>query len=127
MNTKNLHEKIRMFRRLRGFTQEDLAEKLGVSYQQVQKYENGETQLTIERIREISFALNIPVEELLSAELYDRSDRSDGYAAVSEHLYRLTKDESEYLKLFRKIRNKRIREALIKLLKGMVEEEQKDD
>jgi transcriptional regulator with XRE-family HTH domain len=127
MNTKNVGDTIRALRKLRGFTQEDLAEKLGVSYQQVQKYENGETQLTIDRIHRIASALDVPVEELLSSTPEGLYEYLKPYEGSAERVYRLTRDESEFLKLFRKLKNPKMKDGLIKLLKGMIEEERKED
>lgn len=48
---------IRNHRIALGLTQEQLAEKLGVSYQQVQRYENGATTLNVENLQLIAHAL----------------------------------------------------------------------
>ncbi|MBD0392114.1 helix-turn-helix transcriptional regulator [Wolbachia endosymbiont of Pentalonia nigronervosa] len=42
-------KKIRQFRLTRGFTQSELAEKIGISYQQIQKYENGTNHISIKQ------------------------------------------------------------------------------
>ena len=42
-------------------TQEWLAEFLGVSYQQVQRYENGTSMINVEAIQKIAVALSVPV------------------------------------------------------------------
>jgi transcriptional regulator with XRE-family HTH domain len=39
-----------------------LAEKLGVSYQQLQKYEKGQTRITASRLYEIARTLSVPVQ-----------------------------------------------------------------
>jgi transcriptional regulator with XRE-family HTH domain len=44
-----------------GYSQEWLAEFLDVSYQQVQRYENGISMINVETIQKISEALSIPV------------------------------------------------------------------
>ncbi len=42
-------------------SQECLAEILELSYQQVQRYENGRNKISVERIQEIANALTVPV------------------------------------------------------------------
>ena len=43
--------KIRIFRTHRGLSQSNLAEKIGVAFQQVQKYENGANRVGASRLR----------------------------------------------------------------------------
>lgn len=52
---------IRKRRKTLGLSQEQLAEKVGVSYQQVQRYENGSSTLNVENVQRIAGALGIPV------------------------------------------------------------------
>ena len=39
-------QQIKRFRKIKRLTQNDLAEKLGVSFQQIQKYENGKNRIS---------------------------------------------------------------------------------
>lgn len=52
---------IRKRRRELGISQERLAEILEVSYQQVQRYENGSNKLNVESIQNVAAALAVPV------------------------------------------------------------------
>jgi transcriptional regulator with XRE-family HTH domain len=58
--------RIRLFRKRRHMTQAQLGDRLGVSFQQVQKYENGKNRVGASRLQMISTALDIPVEQLFS-------------------------------------------------------------
>lgn len=49
-------------------SQDWLAEILGVSYQQVQRYENGKNKLNVENIQIIAEALSVPVTFFFKAE-----------------------------------------------------------
>jgi transcriptional regulator with XRE-family HTH domain len=62
-NAIDLHvsERVRVARVALGLTQELLAEKLGVSYQQVQKYERGTNRVSAGRLYQISQVLNLPL------------------------------------------------------------------
>ena len=53
--------RIRKFRKDRGMSQAQLGEKLGVTFQQVQKYENGKNRVGASRLQMISTALDVPV------------------------------------------------------------------
>jgi transcriptional regulator with XRE-family HTH domain len=56
---------IRAARRQAELTQTDLAVHLGVTYQQVQKYERGTNQMTAGRMCEIAELCGVPPMELL--------------------------------------------------------------
>ena len=53
---------VRVERRKQGITQEGLARVLGLSYGQVNNYENGSNRISVGRLYEISKILKIPVE-----------------------------------------------------------------
>ena len=53
--------RIRMFRKGRKMSQAQLGKKLGVTFQQVQKYENGKNRVGASRLQMISTALDVPV------------------------------------------------------------------
>ena len=50
LNSADLGRMIRNFRQNAGLSQERLAEKIGVTFQQIQKYESGYTTLNIIRL-----------------------------------------------------------------------------
>jgi len=56
--------KVRVFRINRGISQTALAEKLGVTFQQVQKYEKGANRIGASRLSQIATALDISIAEL---------------------------------------------------------------
>ena len=53
--------RLQLRRRELGLSQTELGEKLGVSFQQVQKYEKGRNRVSAGVLYEISKALNVPV------------------------------------------------------------------
>ena len=57
--------KIKQIRELKNFTQEYVATKLNLSIRAYSKIETGETQLTINRLNEISEALGVEPMEIL--------------------------------------------------------------
>jgi transcriptional regulator with XRE-family HTH domain len=63
-NTIDLHvgKRLRRRRRLLGLTQQQLAESVGIRFQQVQKYECGANRITASRLFELSTALSVPVQ-----------------------------------------------------------------
>jgi transcriptional regulator with XRE-family HTH domain len=61
-------EKIRELRKEHGMSQMRLAALVGVSYQQIQKYEKASGSISVERLEQISKAFKIPIGELLPTE-----------------------------------------------------------
>lgn len=63
-NDIDLHvgRRLRHRRRLLGFTQQVLAEQVGIRFQQIQKYECGANRVSASRLFELSEALSVPVQ-----------------------------------------------------------------
>ena len=61
---KRLGERVRTRRLEIGMSQERLAELLGVTFQQVQKYEKGVNRIAASRLLDISGALDMPIAQL---------------------------------------------------------------
>lgn len=59
-------ERVRIRRNALGMTQEQLASALGISYQQVQKYETGTNRISAGRLFEIARALGVDVAHFYS-------------------------------------------------------------
>jgi transcriptional regulator with XRE-family HTH domain len=64
---------VRIRRRTMGISQEALADQCGVSFQQIQKYENGANRISFSRLVQISRALKCRVVDLL--DVLDGPDR----------------------------------------------------
>jgi transcriptional regulator with XRE-family HTH domain len=60
-------ERIRAHRMIRGLTQIALAEKLGLTFQQVQKYEKGINRVGAGRLLELADIFQVPIEALFPA------------------------------------------------------------
>lgn len=58
---KTIGKRIAEVRKMRKLTQEEFANKLELSSQQIQKYEYGETKISITRLFEIAVALDVGV------------------------------------------------------------------
>ena len=56
---------VRLRRRMLGLSQETLAEQCGVSFQQIQKYENGSNRISFSRLVQIAAALQCRVNDLV--------------------------------------------------------------
>jgi len=62
---RSVGERVRARRKELGLSQTKLAEALGVTFQQVQKYENGSNRISASRLVSLAKAINMPVDTLL--------------------------------------------------------------
>lgn len=95
LTSKEIGEAVKRRRKELGISQERLAEILDVSYQQVQRYENGSNKLNVETIQLVAAALGAPVTYF-----FDAADHS--LVAESPAMYQPTEEKS-LLKYFRRI------------------------
>jgi transcriptional regulator with XRE-family HTH domain len=65
---KELGKRIRTLRKLKGFTQESLGEKAGISYKFIGEIERGEVNPSLNSLAQIAKALGIHVSELFPHE-----------------------------------------------------------
>lgn len=95
-SSREIGEKVKMRRKELGISQERLAEVLGVTYQQVQRYENGTNRLNVENIQLIADALSVSVS------YFFENGKTSIVAERPPHY--LPTDESKLLKYFREIK-----------------------
>ncbi|TAN45702.1 MAG: XRE family transcriptional regulator [Nitrospirae bacterium] len=100
-------ERIKKRRKELKISQEELAETLDVTYQQVQRYENGMNKLNVENIQVIAAALSVPATYFF--------EREKARFVAEELMPCNTADESRLLRYFKKIHDKRSRNIVIQL------------
>ena len=126
MVDKKIGKKIRQLRKGWGLSQSELAEKIGISFQQVQKYENGSTRISVMRLQQISEALGVDITSFFEqgGRIPKLSDFALEYTSggkLRETFLPLNKEEVTLIKLFRKTKNRKIREGILKQLRGVIE------
>ncbi len=104
VTSREIGEKVRKRRQTVGLSQERLAEILNVSYQQVQRYENGTNKLNVENLQLIAQALAVPVGYFFQEE-YPQSAAESGPFYESE--------EKSLIRHFRKIDSKAGRRMVV--------------
>ncbi len=125
MTNEEIGKRIRQVRTHQSLSQIELAERVGISFQQIQKYEKGATKISVMRLQQISDALGIHISSFLGEEKTLKiSDFALTYSAGGKQpqvIQSIDREEMAFLTLFRRIRNKKIREGIIKQLRGVVE------
>lgn len=111
---KKIGHAIKMFRKLKGLSQMSLAERIGVSYQQIQKYEKGASALSITRLTQLANALEVPLASFFPGEQETVLEQAACYG-------RLDDDEQQLLHLFRAIKDRKGKRAVLAFLKALAE------
>ena len=108
--TKTIGQLIREKREACGLTQMKLSEQVGVSYQQVQKYEKS-NDISVQRLIQIAKAVNVPITDFFPGLVERTAETQAGYHG------KLLEDETLLLNLYRRIKSKKAKKAIIELLK----------
>ena len=62
---RNLGLSVSYFRKLRGLTQQQVADAMDVSYETISRFENANTGISLDMLFELSKAIQTPLSELL--------------------------------------------------------------
>lgn len=95
----------------RGMSQAALAESLGITFQQIQKYERGANRISASKLIEIARSLGLPPAELLR-DLADSEGQDEELALPS------TPGAQELIAVYKKLRPP-IRRALLNLARDL--------
>lgn len=101
---------LRTIRLCRGMSQAKLAEGLGVSFQQVQKYEQGKNRMAASTLYYASLIFDVPIIEFFEG--------LDGVSPKSKH-FRLSKDEMGLLSAYREIQDTADRKHIRKIVESI--------
>ncbi len=117
--------RVRIRRMLIGMSQEKLGDLLGLTFQQVQKYEKGVNRIGAGRLYEISRILGVPIdffyEGVAAAQEPGAVAESRGAPPVMEFV---SSGEGLHLSLaFMKIKDPKVRKRVLDLVRSLAEEE----
>ncbi|HXF55394.1 MAG TPA: helix-turn-helix transcriptional regulator [Hyphomicrobiaceae bacterium] len=117
--------RVRLRRILLGMSQERLAEQLGLTFQQVQKYEKGINRIGASRLFDLAHVLGVPVQFF-----YEQAPSADGTAQPSVGLSESEADAymSEFLnsreglelnRAFMRISDPKVRRSIVELVRSL--------
>lgn len=119
---KHVGRKIKLKRSSLGITQGELGDMLGVTFQQIQKYEKGDNRVGAGKLYEISTILNVPVSYFfdgLENNKLNLKDNEEGSSYDTTLSNVPEKEVSTLLKFFIKIKDKKIRDSVTELAKSL--------
>jgi transcriptional regulator with XRE-family HTH domain len=109
--------RVRWLRVARGMTQSELGGRLGVSFQQVQKYENGANRISAGRLRRIAEIFDVPLVALFGTPRLRREGVADPLAALRSI------GAARLLQAYGGIRDATVRRAFVRLAEEMASRE----
>jgi len=124
-NPVDLHvgARVRMRRKLLGISQEKLAEELGLTFQQIQKYERGANRVSASKLYEIARALSTPVAYFFEGLSDPTEPQKFGFAESGSdqfvHEFLMTPEGLELAIHFPKVPRGRMRRRLLELVRAM--------
>ena len=113
--------RVRLRRTLLGMSQEKLGEAIGLTFQQVQKYERGANRVGASRLYDLSRVLDVPVAYFFE----EMAPSGEGRAAAGEGSDRsepdpmLKRETLELVRAYYKIRESRVRKRIFEMVKAV--------
>ena len=121
---------VRLRRKELKISQEKLADSLGLTFQQVQKYERGSNRISASKLYEIARTLKVSIAwffEGLGDPATVEADADAGGASAFAHGFLLTQDGVDLANLFPKIPERRVRRRIVELVRAMTDEAPQDE
>jgi transcriptional regulator with XRE-family HTH domain len=121
---KHVGSRVRMRRLILGMSQEKLADQLGLTFQQVQKYEKGTNRISASRLQHVCHILDVPVSFFFD-QAPGPSGQKGGFAEAPSPAYvndfLASSDGLALLKAFIGIEDSSLRRSIVRLVEGITQ------
>lgn len=122
-------KRLRLRRTMLGLSQEAVAKAVGITFQQVQKYEKGSNAMNASRMYEFARFMNVPVayffEGLDAASSFEGDKNTQGFSEgigdKFEHKTVSDRESLEIMKAFKRIKEQVIRKRLADLVRAVAD------
>jgi transcriptional regulator with XRE-family HTH domain len=115
--------RVRLRRMLLGMSQEKLGEHLGLTFQQIQKYEKGINRIGASRLFDLSKVLAVPVQFFYEELPMAGGDAAGGFADRPAESYAVeflsSREGLELNKAFARITDPRVRRSIVELVRAL--------
>jgi len=119
---RHVGSRVRMRRMMISMSQEKLGERLGITFQQVQKYEKGTNRIGASRLHQIANILGVPVaffyEDMVGGELTPGFAEGSSPVYISEFM--ASPEGLALAKAFMKVSDPKLRRRIVDLVEAMV-------
>jgi transcriptional regulator with XRE-family HTH domain len=128
---QHVGSRVRMRRVLIGMSQEKLGDALGLTFQQVQKYEKGTNRIGASRLQQISKTLNVPPAFFFEGAPLAEKSAFSGFeeAGSTTHVVDFLSTAEGLLlnKAFARIRDAKLRKRIVDLVIAIAGDSENDD
>lgn len=115
--------RVRLRRTLLGMSQEKLGKALGLTFQQVQKYERGANRIGSSRLFQLSRILDVPVSFFFDEMQPETTRKADGMAEGSKQVFEVDKlsrrETLELVRAYYKISDPSVRKKIFEMVKAV--------
>ena len=119
--------RVRLRRTMLGMSQEKLGDSLGITFQQIQKYEKGANRIGASRLQQISAVLKTPISFFFEDAPGSPDGTASGFAESDSSNYVVNfLSSSEGLQLnkaFIRIKDPKVRKKIVDLVRSLADEE----
>lgn len=122
---KHVEARVRMRRLLVGMSQEKLGTSLGITFQQIQKYEKGTNRIGASRLQQIAEVLGVPVSYFFEDAQGEAIPAGFGEQPQSDYVadFLATAEGLQLTKSFMKVKDPKVRRRIVDLVASIAEEE----
>jgi transcriptional regulator with XRE-family HTH domain len=126
---KHVGSRVRMRRMMLGMSQEKLGDALGLTFQQVQKYEKGTNRIGASRLQQISQILQVPVAfffegaPVISGEFAPATGMQEAPSPAYVSDFLATSDGLSLTKAFMRIKDAKLRRRIVDLVQQIAGED----
>ena len=124
--------RVKLRRTFLGMSQEKLGERLGLTFQQVQKYEKGTNRIGASRLYELAQVLSVPVSYFFEDVPADGvpDHHAPGFAERGEvqvTTYLKSREGLELFRAFQRIADPKVRRSVVELCRSLADASPHDD
>ena len=115
---KHVGSRVRMRRMMLGMSQEKLGDALGLTFQQVQKYEKGTNRIGASRVQQIANILQVPVSFFFEGAPGGHNSAGMGEAPSPAYVsdFLATSDGLALIKAFTRIKSSKLRRRIVDMV-----------
>lgn len=110
---KHVGSRVRMQRLMLGMSQEKLADAIGLTFQQVQKYEKGANRMGSSRLQQVANILQVPVTFFFEDAPGQTKLKGDAHSPAYVFEFVATSDGRALIKAFMQIKNATLRRSIV--------------
>jgi len=118
---RHVGSRVRMRRMMMGMSQEKLGDAIGLTFQQVQKYEKGTNRIGASRLQQISRTLQVPVSFFFEGAPMEAGgpDESDAPSPSFVSDFLASADGLALTRAFMQIKDSKLRRRIVDLVEGI--------